>query len=126
MAGGNDEALGAYGAPEEAAAPTDSYDYGAAAPDYSYDDYAAEATEAPLAANYGAPEGEDAALADAVLPTEVPALGTYEAEESREARRFRGRGGRAGRARSGRRNNRRNNRRGGRRQGRRQGRRFRG
>ena len=126
LAGGNDEAQSSYGAPEEA--PQDSYDYGAeAAADYSYDDYAAEATEAPLASNYGAPGGEDAALADAVLPTEVP-LNTYEAEESREARRrFRGRGGRS---RNGRRNNgRRNNRRGGQRRGRnqRQGRRgFRG
>merc|ERR1711983_555345 len=73
--------LDTYGAPEEGyGAPTDSYDYGAeAAADYSYDDYAAEATEAPLASNYGAPGGEDAALADAVLPTEVP-LNTYEAE----------------------------------------------
>ena len=126
LAGANDEAQSSYGAPEEA--PQDSYDYGAeAAADYSYDDYAAEVTEAPLASNYGAPGGEDASLADAVLPTEVPALGTYEGEESREARRFRGRGGRS--RSNGRRNNgRRNNRRGGRRQGRnqRQGRRFRG
>ena len=107
-------------------APDDTAGGAEAAADYSYDDYAAEATEAPLASNYGAPGGEDAALADAVLPTEVP-LNTYEAEESREARRFRGRGGRS--RSNGRRNNgRRNNRRGGRRQGRnqRQGRRFRG
>ena len=139
-----------YSYPDYSEVPAADVDYAAAA-DYGTDysapasDYAAGAqaeyaateaapTEAP--ANYGAPGDELLADDSGFLPTEVPALATYEGEV-REGRRFRGRSGRRNNGRRGgrrggsRRQGRnrsfrnRNSRRNGRRQGRR-GRNFRG
>jgi hypothetical protein len=97
-----------YGTAPDYGSPAD-YDYGAPLPVEGEEAF----TEAP-AALYGAPAaGGDlgpAAGDGGLLPTEVPALSSYEAD--REARRFRnGRNqrNRGGRAQTGRRNNNRSN-----------------